>query len=240
MASSRKPASRRDGARAGEAERDGPRPYLRSGDRRRQLLEVAARIAGQEGLEQLTIVGLANAAGVSRQLVYDHFSDVSGLVAAMLLDHFAAVDQAIARSISLDDADPLTTPLEAARRFLELSPEDRHILRSLMALTDAPQHELSGLAIEMRERSIDRWSEILRAREDLGARARTWALVHALHGLGDLVSTGVLSIEQALADFAPLFRAGLRAPLMDGSQLLTSDDGRSARSSASRPAARRG
>jgi AcrR family transcriptional regulator len=213
-------ADRRRAGSASVAERKRPRPYLRAEDRRRQLLDTAARIAGRDGLEGLTIVGLANAAGVSRQLVYDHFSDLSSLVAAMLMHHFAAVDEAIARSILPEsNPDPLHTPLEAARRFLELSREDRHILRNLMAYTDVPQHELSGLAIEMRERSIDRWSMILGARDDLGTRARIWALVHSLHGLGDLVSTGVLSVEQALSDFASLFRAGLSAPLLDGSRL---------------------
>jgi AcrR family transcriptional regulator len=215
------------GARRSEqpSARAGTRPYLRSDARRRQLLQVAARIAGQEGLEALTIVGLANAAGVSRQLVYDHFSDVSSLVAAMLMDHFAAVDEAIARSIMPESApDPIDTPLEAARRFLELSREDRHILRSLIAHTDAPEHELSGLAVQMRERSIDRWSEILGARSNVGARARTWALVHALQGLSDLVSTGVLTVDEALQDFRALFEAGVAAPLIDGSQLLESND----------------
>ena len=196
------------------------RPYLRADDRRRQLLEVAARIAGEGGLEQLTMVKLANAAGVSRSLVYDHFSDLSSLVAAMLMHHFAAVDEAVARSILPEsDPDPLHTPLEAARRFLELSREDRHILRNLMAYTDVPKHELSALAIEMRERSIDRWSLILGAPDDLGTRSRIWALVHSLHGLGDLVSTNVLTVEQALSDFSALFEAGLRAPLLDGSHL---------------------
>jgi AcrR family transcriptional regulator len=221
MATSHKPtAGPPDASTPGPPGGPRTRPYLRAQDRRRQLLEVAARIAGQDGLEQLTIVGLASAAGVSRALVYDHFSDLSSLVAAMLMHHFAAVDEAVARSILPEShPDPLHTPLEAARRFLELSREDRHILRNLMAYTDVPQHELSALAVEMRERSIDRWSLILGARDDLGTRARIWALVHSLHGLGDLVSTGVLSVEQALADFAALFEAGLKAPLLDGSRL---------------------
>jgi AcrR family transcriptional regulator len=220
MASSQKAVAQPLDGPPPTAARESTRPYLRAEDRRRQLLEVAARIAGQDGLEGLTIVGLASAAGVSRALVYDHFSDLSSLVAAMLMHHFAAVDEAVARSILPEsNPDALHTPLEAARRFLELSREDRHILRNLMAYTDVPQHELSALAIEMRERSIDRWSQILGARDDLGTRARIWALVHSLHGLGDLVSTGVLSVEQALADFTSLFEAGLKAPLFDGSRL---------------------
>jgi AcrR family transcriptional regulator len=200
---------------AQRAPRSGTRPYLRAEDRRRQLLEVATRIAGQEGVEQLTIVGLANAAGVSRQLVYDHFSDLSSLVAAMLMDRFAAVDEAMSRTAHPSEPrDPVQTAREAARRYLELSREDRHILRSLLAHTDASQHELSELVLLLRERSINRWGPILCSSEGVGARARTWAMVSALHGLGDLVSTGVLTIEEALSEFVTLIEATLEAPLL--------------------------
>jgi len=197
------------------APRTGTRPYLRAEDRRRQLLEVATRIAGQEGVEQLTIVGLANAAGVSRQLVYDHFSDLSSLVAAMLMDRFAAVDEAMARTAHPSEPrDAVQTAREAAKRYLELSREDRHILRSLLAHTDASQHELSELVLLLRERSINRWGPILCTSDGVGARARTWAIVSALHGLGDLLSTGVLTVEQALSEFVRLVEATLETPLL--------------------------
>lgn len=210
----RTPTGARAGRRADAQPRPARRPYLRSEDRRRQLLQVATGIAGREGVEQLTIVGLANAAGVSRQLVYDHFSDLPTLVAAMIMFHFAAVDAAMARTAEPDAGrDPLETAAEAARRFLALSPEDRHILRSLMTHTDAPGHELHALAIELRERSIGRWLPIVCPGRGAAGRARTWATVQALQGLGDLVSTGVLTVEQALAEFLAIVSATLRAPL---------------------------
>ena len=190
--------------------RAGTRPYLRSDDRRRQLLETATRIAGREGVEQLTIVGLANAASVSRQLVYDHFSDRSSLVAAMIMHRFAAVDEAMGRIAGPEGpGDPMQTAHYAATRFLELSREDRHILRSLMSHTDAPEHELAPLATELRERSINRWLPIVHPAEGVGARARTWALVQALGALGELVSTEVLTTEHALAEFIALVQASL-------------------------------
>jgi AcrR family transcriptional regulator len=189
-----------------------PRPYLRSEERRRQLLEVATRIAGTEGVDRLTIVGLVKAAGVSRQLVYDHFSDLQGLVAAVLLDRFAVIDNAIYATISEPGAfdspeHAAEVALEAARRFLELSREDRHILRSVLTTTDAPQHELNPLALQLRARSINRWSPLLGGERDARATARVWALVNALNGLGDLVGTGELDVEQALEEFSSLVRA---------------------------------
>ena len=192
----------------------GTRPYLRSEDRRRQLLEVATRIAGREGVDRLTIVGLAKEAGVSRQLVYDHFSDLRGLVGAVLLDRFAAIDDAIFATISrpgaFDDPDEaVAVTLDAARGFIGLSREDRHILRSVLTNTDAPDHELNELALLLRARSIRRWQPALGGEGQPRSQARAWALVNALNGLGDLVSTGELTAAQALEEFAVLLRASV-------------------------------
>jgi AcrR family transcriptional regulator len=197
-----------------------PRSYLRSWDRRRQLLDVATRIAGREGVERLTIVGLAQAAGVSRQLVYDHFSDLSGLVWAVLLDRFAAIDEAIGDTIEragpLNEDDAVEVVLSAARRFLALSREDRHILRSVLTNTDAPDHELNALALQLRAHSIGRWNEVFSAFADPGASGRTWALVNALNGLGDLVSTDQLNVDEALEEFELLIRASVAAAAARG------------------------
>jgi AcrR family transcriptional regulator len=200
----------------GAARATPPRAYLRSEQRRRQLLDAAARIAGSEGVERLTIVGLARAAGVSRQLVYDHFSDLQGLVAAVLEDRFAAIDDAIYETISrpgafdsLDDA--IEVALGAARAYLELSREDRHILRSVLTATDAPAHELNELALQLRNRSIRRWQPAVGDETGPVTRARAWALANALNGLGDLVGTGELDVESALDEFAVLLRASVTA-----------------------------
>lgn len=215
MASSPKAStSGRTGQRASAGRAPVTRQYLRSEDRRRQLLEVATTIAGKEGVERLTIVGLAKEAGVSRQLVYDHFSDLSGLVWAVLLDRFTAIDQAIHEAIHRPRAeqDPAAPAIEAARRFLELSREDRHILRSVLTITDAPNHELNALALQLRERSIGRWNSVLGDGDQVRSRARTWALVNTVNGLGDMISTGELTVDQALEEFEYLLRTAFSVP----------------------------
>jgi AcrR family transcriptional regulator len=193
-----------------------PRAYLRSDERRRQLLDAAARIAGSEGVERLTIVGLAKAAGVSRQLVYDHFSDLQGLVGALLEDRFAAADGAIHEAISRPGAlgspeDAIEVALAAARVYLSFSREDRHILRSVLVATDAPEHELNGLALQLRGHSINRWQPALGKASGAVSRARAWALANALNGLADLVGTGELDVDGALEEFGVLLRASVAA-----------------------------
>lgn len=207
-----KPARAAGKPRARAARPAGTRPYLRSEDRRRQLLDVATRIAGSEGVDRLTIVGLAKEAGVSRQLVYDHFSDLQGLVGAVLADRFTVIDNAIYESISAPGAfkDPehaISTALGAARGFLELPNGDRHLLRSVLSTTDAPAHELNPLARLLRARSIKRWRPVIGGEREPSSPARAWALVNALDGLGDLVACGDLTVEEALEEFEFLLRA---------------------------------
>src|SRR3990170_1504240 len=76
--------------------------------RREQLLEAALGIVRAEGADGLTLVTLAEAAGVSRPIAYDHFGTRSGLLLALYrrLDerHRAALAQALqAAGSSLDE-----------------------------------------------------------------------------------------------------------------------------------------
>lgn len=79
--------------------------------RREQLLDTAVAIVRTQGADGLTLVTLAEAAGVSRPIVYDHFGTRPGLLLALYrrLDerHRASVTQA------LQDAAP--TAEEVAR-----------------------------------------------------------------------------------------------------------------------------
>lgn len=67
--------------------------------RREQLLNTAVAIVRRQGTDGLTLVTLAEAAGVSRPIVYDHFGTRPGLLLALYrrLDerHRAAIAQAL-------------------------------------------------------------------------------------------------------------------------------------------------
>jgi len=67
--------------------------------RREQLLDAALAIVRTRGADGLTLVTLAEAAGVSRPIVYDHFGTRAGLLIALYrqLDdrHRAALDEAL-------------------------------------------------------------------------------------------------------------------------------------------------
>ncbi len=64
-----------------------PRRRLSRDERQRQLLEVAWRLVREEGTEALTLGRLAEQAGVTKPVVYDHFGTRAGLLAALYQDY---------------------------------------------------------------------------------------------------------------------------------------------------------
>ena len=63
-----------------------PRRRLSREDRQRQLLDVAWQMVREEGTDALTLGRLAELAGVTKPVVYDHFTTRSGLLAALYQD----------------------------------------------------------------------------------------------------------------------------------------------------------
>jgi AcrR family transcriptional regulator len=78
---------------------------MRSADRRRQLLEVATKIASDGGMEALQIETLANAAGVSRPIVYEQFGDREGLLIALIEDYTEFLDERMAAALEGESQD---------------------------------------------------------------------------------------------------------------------------------------
>ncbi len=56
-----------------------PRPQ-----RRRQLLDVTKRIVGESGLHAVSIDRVAREAGITRPIIYEHFTDLGGLLSSLL------------------------------------------------------------------------------------------------------------------------------------------------------------
>ena len=76
------------------------RQRMTRANRRRQLLDLAWTLVREEGADALTLGRLADVAGVTKPVVYDHFSTRAGLVVAMFEEYdaeqSAALDAAVA------------------------------------------------------------------------------------------------------------------------------------------------
>lgn len=76
------------------------RQRMTRANRRRQLLDLAWTVVREDGADALTLGRLAEVAGVTKPVVYDHFSTRAGLVVAMFEEYdaeqSAALDAAVA------------------------------------------------------------------------------------------------------------------------------------------------
>jgi AcrR family transcriptional regulator len=90
-------------------------------ERRRQLLDVTRAIVARDGFHAVSIEAVARRAGITRPIVYGHFTDLGGLLEALVdreseraLEQLAAV---LPRD--LGGADPREPLLAALRGYLE-------------------------------------------------------------------------------------------------------------------------
>ena len=172
-----------------------PRPYLRSDDRRRQLLDAAARLFVRDGLTGITMAALAREATASRRLVYDHFPDLAALYEAFFDDRSARYLDRLDEAIdAAGDASPI---IAAFNTLLSVAPEDQLAMRLLVAGTPTP--ELERLRARVHKRLEDRWMALLgptTANRNL-SKAALWTSMGTVLALADLVSRDELTTEEA-------------------------------------------
>jgi AcrR family transcriptional regulator len=73
----------------------GPVSRMTRPQRRRQVLDVAAKIVAEGGAADLTMERLAKEAGVTKPIVYDHFENSNAVLAALLEEGFTDAETEI-------------------------------------------------------------------------------------------------------------------------------------------------
>jgi AcrR family transcriptional regulator len=90
-------------------------------ERREQLLDVTKQIVAERGFHAVSIEAVAREAGITRPIVYGHFSDLQGLLEALVEREGARALAQLATVLPGDLAggDPRDTLLTALRGYLE-------------------------------------------------------------------------------------------------------------------------
>lgn len=156
------------------------------------------------------MTGVAAEAGVSRQLVYDHFADLDTLCEALVEHRLAGYrrDLPDISSRSPDDA--------AAVMFghlLTIPPTDRRIVRLLVA--DIGFRALDRVRERFRADELARWQPHGRpSPSSPAATSAMWAATSALLALADDVSTGRIPEAEATSMAVAIVNAasGRRRP----------------------------
>jgi AcrR family transcriptional regulator len=107
---------------------------LSAEERREQLLDVTKRIVIEQGFHAVSIEAVAREAGITRPIVYGHFTDLPGLLEALVVREGA-------RALSqLETVLPQPDLLEALRAYLEVVSNDPDTWRLvLMPQEGAPR-----------------------------------------------------------------------------------------------------
>ena len=100
---------------------------MSAAERREQLLDVTKQIVGEHGFHQLSIEMIAQQAGITRPVVYQHFEDLDALLEAMLqreaLRALSQLSGILPQSVP-SDGDRSTELLAALRGYLETIQSD--------------------------------------------------------------------------------------------------------------------
>lgn len=180
------------------------RAYLSRDLRRQTLLEVAAGLVEREGWTALTMSALAERAGTSRQLIYQHFPSLEKLLADTAWHIFEDTMQGTRASIAANPASLAEAAKSAEAVTLDLSPGRGDALWQLIAGTAGASPELDQIRRGLRQLISGVWMPPVR--QSLGlkegdARAYAWMAVMAFWGMRQLVRDGELDRARGIKLF---------------------------------------
>ncbi len=192
------------------------RSYLPAAMRRSLIVEAAARLISRDGLNGLTMVAVAREAGVSRQLVYDHFPDLPTLFQAAFAEQARQYERGLDDVLALGARDTATMARQLLEHVLALGPDTLRVVRALIG--GAVPAELSVVREQFRATVGNRWSPWFRSLgfDDQSSDALVWAMTAAYLSLAASVGDGDIGADQASIIMAMLAEGIVnQAPLSD-------------------------
>lgn len=162
------------------------------GDLQATLIEVAAAMIEEKGVEGVTMRGLAQRAGVSRSAPYRHFADKAALLAAVAEDGFRRITARI-QAVREEHAQDATQGfLEACVTYVAFAMENPTHYRLMFGPEVANYGDHPGLATAARAAFSEVVSIVQRYQQEgeIDSDSPTklahtaWALAHGLSMLG--------------------------------------------------------
>lgn len=180
------------------------RPYLGKDDRKKALLHSAAELVEEAGWGVLNMSALADRAGVSRQLVYQHFPNLESLLGAAAWVVFTDTMEGTAQAIASHPND-----LKQAIRAAELVSLDMPVGRGdalwqLIAGSGLNSPELETIRVGIRDVILKLWVPAVRKEKNLDKAAATslvWMVILSFWGIRQLIRDQLVSREQGIVQF---------------------------------------
>ncbi len=187
------------------------------GDLRSTLIEVAAAMIAEKGVEGVTMRGLAERAGVSRSAPYRHFADKTALLAAVAEDGFRRITARI-QAVKEEHAQDATQGfLEVCVAYVEFAIENPTHYRLMFGREVSNFRDHPDLAAAARAAFSEVVSMVQRYQQEntiesdspIKLAHTAWALAH---GLSTLIIDGRI---RASDDVGQLTRFAFQA-LLEG------------------------
>ncbi|KQS75181.1 TetR family transcriptional regulator [Rhizobium sp. Leaf384] len=173
-------------------------------DRRAQLLNVASDIVREQGTDALTLGGLAERAGVSKPIAYDHFETRSGLMMALYKEAMDRQVEALAVALQDTPCEPDQVARVLATAYIEcavtIGPEWHAIGAALKgdAMMDAYHREMRDDHAVFYADAIIPLSKL----DSITVRRRCVGLIGAMEAASNEVMAGRIGLKDAVDDIA--------------------------------------
>lgn len=182
-----------------------PRQRLPKPERHLQLLDAARELIRAEGTDSFTLGRLAERAGVTKPLVYDHFGDRGGVLAELYREFESRQRQTLSEALGGAQSElSIVSRLVAAAYIDCCLAEGRELADVVAALTGSST--LKQLRQEAEEAYLAMCGEAL---EPFGAPDA--AGLHAIIGAGDALARhaldGTITADRARATLAQVIHA---------------------------------
>ena len=174
------------------------RQRLSREDRYTQLIEVARKIIHDEGTEALTLGHLAECAGVTKPVVYDHFTSRSGLLAALYREYDLRQTRLMDEMLDKTEAVLSKRAAVIAGAYIDcVQQQGREMPNVMAALTGTPELEKlrHDYAVEFTQKCRTLFAPF-RDGQDL-SDAALWAMLGAAEGLSWAVVKNTVGEQQA-------------------------------------------
>jgi AcrR family transcriptional regulator len=181
-------------------------------ERRRQLLDVARDVFGSKGFHATSMEEIADTAGVTKPVLYQHFGSKRALYRSLLEDVGERLMESLAKATAEADG-PREQVTAGFRTYFRFVAEQRSAFNLLFGSGSRRDEEFAETVRRLEERIADLIAPLIEAGiDDDHRRLLAHGLIGLAEGVGRYVTGRDLSLDPELAALrvAELAWAGLR------------------------------
>jgi AcrR family transcriptional regulator len=177
---------------------------MKAADRRAQLLEVARRVFGTSGFHAVSMEAVAKEAGVTKPILYDHFSSKKDLYLALIDADLAVLHDNVRQALDspIGNRERIRASFEAYFDFVD---EEADGFRLLMQETVGAEREFRERVAQVRDQILSEVADLI-VRESKGSLGREHA---------DTVAAALIGMVETVAQRNPAASRERRAAELD-------------------------